>query len=225
MIENNVEPTRQRKRARRRGVVPSSSLRPHFLALARQVRQWSESRPVESNRRGVAIGVTALTKAAGKSTVAFNLASALTSVTQSQALLVESDFGKHFVTRRLGHSRAPGLCEMLLGVANVHETVFPTAETGLSVMGCGQKPPQAALELPFDQLGAVMTDSLSNYGFLVFDLPLADPLTACHSMLPKLDGVILTVESSQIDQVQINRFHKQLASQGVEIVGVVLNKA
>jgi len=225
MIENNIEQRRQEKRARRRGVVASSSLRRHFIALARQVKQWADARPESPTDRGIAIGVTALNKSAGKSTVSFNLACALTSLVRSRGLLIESDFGKYYVTRRLGYSRAPGLSEMLIGVADRHETVFPTSMTDLSVMGCGRKSDQEALELPFDRLGLMMSEKLSDFSFLIFDLPLADHLTACHSIVPELDGVILTVESSQIDQGQINRFRKQIENQGVEIVGVVLNKA
>jgi Mrp family chromosome partitioning ATPase len=225
MIENNMEQRRQAQRARRRGVVASSSLRLHFVALARQVKQWSETRPNAPTGRGIAIGVTALTKAAGKSTVSFNLACALTSLVRKRGLLIESDFGKHYVTRRLGYARAPGLSEMLLGVAGRHETVFPTALPELSIMGCGRKSDQEAVELPFEELDSMMGESLSDFGFLVFDLPLADHLTACHSILPHLDGIILVVESNQIDQVQIDRFRRHVESQGIAIVGVVLNKA
>ena len=225
MIENNIEQRRQTQRARRRGVVASASLRRHFLALGRQVKQWSESRPISPKDRGFAIGVTALTKAAGKSTVSFNLACALASLVRKRGLLIESDFGKHYVTRRLGHARAPGLSELLLGVAEPHETLFSTSMAELLVMGCGRKSEQEAVELPFDELGSLMNGALKDFGFLVFDLPIADHLTACHAIVPHLDGIILTVDSGHIDQGQISRFRKQIESQGIEIVGVVLNKA
>lgn len=226
MIENNIQPDqREFQRARRRGVAPSSSLRRHFFALGRQVKHWADSRREHASGRGVAIGVTSLTKGAGKSTVSFNLACALTSLSRTQGLLVEADFGKHYVSRRLGYARAPGLSEMLLGVAEFEESVLPTTLSDLSVMGCGRKSDQEALELPFDTLPVLMNEQLNEFGFLVFDLPLADHLTACHSILPHLDGVILTVESNQIDQRQINRFRRQAESRGIEIIGVVLNKA
>ncbi|MFK7766668.1 MAG: CpsD/CapB family tyrosine-protein kinase [Mariniblastus sp.] len=226
MIENNMERNQKDlQRARRRGVAPSSSLRRHFFALARQVRSWADARPPAPSGRSVAVGVTSLTRGAGKSTVSFNLACAMTSISRSRVLLVESDFGKHYVTRRLGYSRAPGLSEMLLGVTDVEESVFPTPLTDLSILGCGRKSDQEALELPFDALTPIMDEKLNEYGYLVFDLPLANHLTACHSISPHIDGVILTVESNQIDQRQIDRFRKQIQNHGIEIIGVVLNKA
>ena len=226
MIENNVQRgQREIQRARRKGVAPSSSLRRHFFALGRQVRAWAESRPAHESGRGTTIEVTSLVSGAGRSTVSFNVASALTSLARTRVLLVESDFGKHYISRRMGHARAPGLSEMLLGVAEFEEAVFPTPITDLWVMGSGRKSDQEALELPFDLLPHLINEQLNEFGFLVFDLPLANHLTACHSIAPHLDGVVLTVESNQIDQRQITRFRRQLENQGVEIVGVVLNKA
>lgn len=224
MIENNLEQVRQANRARRKGVVASSQLRSHFIGLARQVKHWADSQSKQETSRGKTIGVTSLTQSAGRSNVSFNLACALASLDRNTSLLIESDFGKHFVTRRLGHSKAPGLSELLLGVAEKRETIFATSSREVSVMGCGGKSDQEALELPFEGLSSLITEQLDDFGWIVFDLPLADQLTACHSILPQLDAVILTVDASQLDPVQIERFRKQVESQGVDIVGVVLNK-
>ena len=231
MIENNVgRDQRDLQRARRRGVAPSSSLRRHFFALARQVDQWSKMRKSPGLYSGTtgceySIGVTSLTRGSGRSTVSFNLASALGALKRTNGLLIEADFGKHFVTRRLGFSRSPGLCELLLGVTEIEETIFETPLSDLSLMGCGRKSEQESLELPFDLLPNLIHEKLSNFGFLVFDLPLANHLTACHSIVPHLDGVILAVESSHIDHNEIDRFRRQVEAHGVDIIGVVLNKA
>jgi len=180
MIEKNIErDQRDLQRARRRGVAPSSSLRRHFFALARQVDQWAKLR----KRPGVygsgigceySIGVTSLSRGSGRSTVSFNLANSLISLKRRRGLLVEADFGKHFITRRLGFSRSPGLSELLLGVAEIEESIFPTPLSDLSLMGCGRKSEQEALELPFDLLPNLIEEKLQEFGFLVFDLPLAN---------------------------------------------------
>ena len=103
--------------------------------------------------------------------------------------------------------------------------MFQTPLSELSLMGCGRKSEQESLELPFDLLPRLIDEQLGEFGFLVFDLPLANHLTACHSILPHLDGIILSVESSHIDHNEIDRFRKQVEAHGVEIIGVVLNKA
>jgi len=222
MIENNV----QRKRSRHRSIVPSNSLRGHFFALARQVRRWSESNKKLANNNGsISIGVTSLERGVGSSTVSFNLTCALASLCHTRTLLVESDFGHSFVARRLGHGKAPGLSELLAGEATDHEAVFATPIADVSVIGCGQKTDHDALELPFEGLEPMLKETLAEYSYSVFDLPLASDLTACHSIAPYMDGVILTVDSNFIDQRRVARFKRQVECYGVPVVGIVLNKS
>jgi Mrp family chromosome partitioning ATPase len=221
--ENATESdVRDRQRAKRMGVAPSSSLRRHFLSLARQTTQWAKSNGSVS--RPCSIGVTSMTRGAGNSTVAYNLAVAMTSVARSKVLLVESNFGRHFITRRLGHARQHGLSELLTGITEMEKVVTQTPIRDLDVLGCGQVDEQISLELPFDELPAMMNRSFIDYGYTVFDLPMASNLTACYSIAPSLDGIILTVEANHIDQKLITRFRNSMQSLGVPIVGMVINK-
>jgi len=225
MIENLTNrDLKDRQRAKRMGVAPSASLRRHFMSLARQVRRWSASK-TEIVDRPVAIGITSLNSGAGKSTVSYNLSAAICSIGRTSTLLVESDFGSHYITRRLGQARSSGLSEMLIGVADVEDVIHETPITDLHVIGSGRKTDQEALELPFDLLPEVISKQLSDYGYLIFDLPMANHLTVCDAITPFLDGVILTVEANQIDHRLISRFRKNAESFGVEIIGMVINKS
>ena len=205
------------------GVAPSSSLRRHFLSLARQTRQWAHSKS-HALVRPCNIGVTSIERGAGNSTVAYNLAVAMTSVARSKVLLVESDFGKHFITRRLGSARQMGLSELITGVTDLSETICETPIRNLDAIGCGQVNEQIALELPFDELPSVISSHFTEYGYAIFDLPVATNLTACYSIAPALDGVILNVEAHQIDHKQISRFRSSMNGLNVPIVGMVINK-
>jgi len=222
--ENTINSdVRDRQRAKRMGVAPSTSLRRHFLSLARQTKQWAKSNHGNTGRP-CAIGVTSMSRGAGNSTVAYNLAVAMTSVARSKILLVESNFGRHFITRRLGNSRQKGLSELLTGMTEMQEIVSETPIRNLDIIGCGQVDEQIALELPFDELPSVMNRSFIDYGYSIFDLPMASQLTACHSIVPSLDGIILTVEANHIDHKLISRFRNSMQSLGVPIVGMVINK-
>lgn len=210
--------------ARRKGVAPSVSLRRHFIALARQVNDWwmaMEARPDRAFR----IGVTSLSGGAGRSTVSFNLAASMASLTRSRVLLVESDFGKHYVSRRLGYARLPGLSELIAGDAEVNEIIHPTPVANLALMGAGQKSDQDAIELPFSCFSNHFDFLANRFGCVAFDLPVANHLTAFHAISNHLDGVLLTLESNQIEPRLVDRFRRQVDSQGVPIVGVVINKS
>ncbi len=204
------------------GVAPSNSLRRHFLSLARQTTQWAKSNRLAAGP--CSIGVTSMSRGAGNSTVSYNLAVAMTSVARSRVLLVESNFGRHFITRRLGHARQKGLAELLTGVTDMQEVVAETPIRNLDVIGCGQVAEQIALELPFDELPSVVSRNFDDYGYTIFDLPMASHLTACYSIAPFLDGIILTVDANHIDHKLISRFRNSMQSLGVPIVGMVINK-
>lgn len=221
MIENNL----QKRRSRRNVISPSNSLRGHFFALARQVRQWADTNEFVGTEGSISVGVTSLERGVGASTVSFNLTCALASLCRARTLLVEADFGRPYISRRLGQAKSPGLAELLLDSANVEDVVFASPIADVSVMGCGRKTESEALSLPFDGVSPLLKESLSEYAFTIFDLPLASDLTACHSLAPFLDGVILTVDSNFIDQRRVERFKKQVESYGVPVVGVVLNKS
>lgn len=225
MTTENIANTERadRQKARRMGVAPSSSLRRHFLSLARQTRQWAHQNNFASVRP-CSIGVTSVSAGAGNSTVAYNLAVAMTSIARSKVLLVEADFGRHFITRRLGNSRQMGLSELLADVVEMDEVVCETPIQNLDAMGCGQVNEQVALELPFDELPSVINRNFADYGYAIFDLPVANNLTACHSVVPALDGVILNVEANQIDHKLISRFRTTMQALNVPIVGMVINK-
>ena len=228
MIENLTNrDQKDRQRAKRMGVAPSVTLRRHFVSLARQVRHWAASKAdtAEVADRPITIGVTSLNEGAGKSTVSYNLSAAMCSIGRASTLLVEADFGSHYITRRLGQARSAGLSEMLIGVSEPQDVIHETPITDLQVLGCGRKSDQEALELPFDYLPELFADRLSEFGYIIFDLPIANHLTACDAITPFLDGVILTVEANQIDHRLINRFRKNAEIFGVDIIGLVINKS
>ena len=224
MIENTMNRDQQdRQRAKRMGIAPSASLRRHFVALARQVSRWGADK--ENVGRPLTIGVTSLNSGAGKSTVSYNLSAALCSIARTSTLLVESDFGQHYITRRLGQARSAGFSELLLNVAEMEEIIHETPITDLQVMGCGRKSDEEALELPFDFLPPILNEKMMGYGYAIFDLPVSNHLTACHAISPYLDGLILTIEANHIDHRQIERFRMNAANFGVEVIGMVINKS
>ena len=81
------------------------------------------------------------------------------------------------------------------------------------------------MELPFDAIEPMLKETFAEFSYSVFDLPLASDLTACHSIIPYLDGVILTVDSNFIDQRRVARFKRQVEGYGVPVLGIVLNKS
>ena len=204
---------------RKLGLTPSVKLRRHFLALARRIRHWYGSR-----KRPARVGVTSLDVAAGRSTVAFNLAASLVRISSDPVLLVESDFGGHYVSRRLGIAGSTGLSDIVLSQAAPSQCIVDTPIEKFSVMPCGSITDQDALELPFERLEFLLDSDFERFGFLIFDLPVADELSACYSIVPSLDGVILIVDGKKMDRNEILSCKQRINACGTELIGVVINR-
>ncbi len=197
---------------------PSQSLRRHFLSLGRQVLRWSEQRPI----RSVNIGVTCLNCDEGSSTVSFNLASALTALVGRDVLFVESNFGSSYLTRK----REVGLSEVLQGDTEAKDVMRKFRENeNLYAMGSGKANEKDSIELPLHNLNSLIQDQFDVFDYVVFDLPVSDGLTACDSLARQLDGVLLVVDSTAINRTEVATFRTRMKRLGVEIVGLVVNKA
>lgn len=210
---------RDLERAKRIGIMPSNQLRRHFISLARRVEHWAKGKD-----RPFSIGVTSINRRVGRSTVAFNLASAFTKVLRNDVLLVEADFGKHFISRRLGKAGFIGLSDLMLNKGSLDDCILPTPLGDLWVLGSGSVGERNSVELPFDSLPSIIS-KLNEYGCLVFDLPIADDLSSCFSMAPKLDGVVLVVDAAQMDHRHIIRVRKKLEDYDVDVIGMAINKS
>ena len=203
-------------------VKPSQALRRHFISLGRQVVRWSQKLSMES----VVIGVTRLNQRTGTSTVGFNLASSIGKIVEQDVLFVESDFGNPFLFRRRGRNNSVGFSDLLTGEIQANSALVQFSDHNhLYALGPGTAKEGDSVELPLDNLRNLVNDQLSRFDFVIFDLPISDGLSACDSLASQMDGIILVVEATDIDQRRIESFRNRMQRMGIEIIGLVINKA
>lgn len=143
---------------------------------------------------------------------------------RDDVLLVEADFGKHFISRRLGKAGVMGLSDLMLSDGDPSECILPTPLGDLWVLGSGSIGERESVELPFDSITSIV-NKLDEFGCLVFDLPVSEDLSSCFSIAPKLDGVVMVVDAAQMDHRHIIRVRKQLEEYGVDVIGMAINKS
>ena len=199
-------------------IKPSQSLRRYFLSLGRQVLRWSDERPFQT----VSLGVTCLNGDEGTSTVSFNLASALTTLVGRDVLFVQSDFGSSFLSKK----KEVGLAEVMQGAAEAKDVICKFRDNEhLFAMESGKTKEKESIELPLHSLEALIQEQFNSFEYVVFDLPVCDGLTACDSLACQMDGVLLVVDGSSINREQVATFRTRMKRLGVEVVGLVVNKA
>ncbi len=206
---------------RRIRIRASQRLRAHFLGLARRLLDWQRSEQLPGT---LSIGVLPAESRVGNSTVALNLAAALTSICSGNVLLVECNVGKPGLRRRLPRPGF-GLAEVLKTTAAVGGCIHPTSLERLFFMGPGRVESSTAMELPFEAIASLNADVGESFDYLIYDLPVASEVSPCYPIVQHLDAAIIVAEANRIDQERIRRVTKRLEELQTPLLGMVLNKA
>ncbi len=197
----------------------SQRLRPYFLTLARRIQQWSDG-----NEAACGFGITSCNRREGKSTVATNLAAALSSLQSEKVLLIEADFGNPTLSKRNPY-RNPGLTELITGDASVADCIIPTSLERLYLLGCGRLNATEIHEKPIETIVGLNRELRADYRFLIYDLPVVDEFNLALLLGQQLSGLLLVVDSNRIEPKSIDRFRKSATEYNAEVLGIVLNKA
>lgn len=204
-----------------------------FRLLRARLRYFNVDREMRS------LIVTSGGMSDGKTTVALYLAIAECEA-NARVLLIDADFRRPSVAKRLGLRSALGLSDVLSGSASLAQAVhrvsialpasFATAATNgaphprtLHVLPAGTPPPNPA-ELTESQRMSVTLKALAKmYDRVIIDSP---PMTIVSDIMPlvrKVDGVITVTWVGQETREGARRLRDQLKRLGAPTLGIVAN--
>ena len=198
---------RVRKPPRTRHVLPSR----HFRSLASRLLALRE---VGTHKT---IGIASCRPNEGNSTVASNLAVALSHAVQGEVLLIDC---VEPVRRTLG----PGWFDFVFGNADLVDVVRDTETQRLSTMSAGIVLQPGEGTYNRDQLMNICQLLKERFEFTIFDLPCADDMTGCFPIARVLDGVILNIKSGKVNSSRAIQLRNEFQMQGANVLGVVLNQ-
>jgi capsular exopolysaccharide synthesis family protein len=172
--------------------------------------------------------VTSAKQGDGKSTVAGNLAVAL-SRARHRVLLVDGDLRRPTLHRYFGFSDDHGLSELLLACREPSLTRCraETAKTSLpklSVLPGGPRAPEAAELLASTRMSDVIAKLKPDYDFIVIDSPDLATTTDAAAVVPSADAVILVVPSIPVSHDTVYAARRQLEAWGARTVAIVVNR-
>jgi len=177
----------------------------------------------DSEPTTLALGMTSCLPGEGVSTVIAETAVAAAKHLQLRSVLVDCHFARPAVHRTFGLGLCPGLRDALDHDMPLSEIVRPSGVESLSIVTAGtvQNDPNAALLSP--KMGRLISELRTEFEFLLFDLP-----TLNQGRPPRvgalLDGVLLIVEAERVQWQIAQRATTSLRSDGVSLLGAVLNK-
>lgn len=193
--------------------------------------QYTFSEAVRTLRTGVVltglgktirvIMVTSSVPDEGKSTVAENLAFAMSQV--ERVLLIDADLRKPTIGTDFGIGReSPGLTNLIQGTCSVDECVHAYSSSGLSVMSAGTYLPDPQRLIVAHQFSDVITQLAENYDRIIIDTPPIQAVSDALIISHLADAILYVVKYDSTNKRTVNRAIGRLTQVGSKIDGVVL---
>jgi succinoglycan biosynthesis transport protein ExoP len=206
---------------------------PAFAPSSKRMLPWAQSMTIEaflhlcvalkrvSPHRLRSLVVLSPSRGDGKSTVAFNLASAMASL-QPRVLLIDADMRRPTLHQRAGRPNDVGLSDVLRGTLPLDDAV-QSVLPGFDLLTSGGDAanPVAALEFAFESL---LRTAQERYAMVIVDAPAASAVSDGLFIATHVDGTVLVV-SKHTDDRSTRKTLGQIASLRLEnLLGIVLNR-
>ena len=197
---------------------PNAHAAEEFRKLRTMMFQTSVSKPMR------AILVTSAVPGEGKSTVASNLALAISHGVKEHALLVDCDLRNSHNTPLIKRNIPLGLSDYLMGKLNPINLIVRTGTPKLYVLPSGSIVSNPAELVGSEKMRNLMNTLKSQYAnrYIIIDSPPIMLTTEPMILSEMVDGVIVVVRAGktprEVVQKALNSIHKE------KILGIVLNK-
>jgi tyrosine-protein kinase Etk/Wzc len=161
----------------------------------------------------------------GKTTCAANLGVGLSQLGK-RVLLVDADLRKPALHRAFGLSSTPGIVNVLVEEnwqEALDKAIQATQIQNLSLLPCGNVPPNPNEMLGSEKMGQVMEFLSGRYDFVIFDAPpllaVSDPMV----LASRVDGIVLVVRGGQTSRSALKNSMDLLNNCRSKVLGIVLN--
>jgi succinoglycan biosynthesis transport protein ExoP len=167
--------------------------------------------------------VTSTQPGEGKTTIATNLAIALTQVGR-RVLLVDADLRSPSLHRLFGMRESSGLVSHLTGHQDWHTVVRPSGCPGLDLLFCGPIPPNPSELLSSRTMGELIRSAREQYDIVILDSAPMLALADSRILATLVSGVLLVVKNAMIPREQAKQALWGIQSVGANVIGVALNR-
>jgi len=158
----------------------------------------------------------------GKTTIAANLALTFAQ-SGNRVLLVDCDLRRPGLHKVFGHSRNPGVTEVLAGDASLAKALHTTGIENIGLLTAGTIPPNPAELLSSDSMRELLVRLRASYDMVLLDAPPVIPVTDAPLLTALTDLVVVVVEAGRIPVNAARRMKELLQSVQAPVAGFVLN--
>lgn len=197
-----------------------------FRLLRANLRYFNVDRPIKS------VLVTSAAPGDGKSTVSWNLASAVAGVGQ-RVLLIEADLRQPSLAASGGDLRPePGLSAVLAGANGIEDVIQqvavpqPTEGAPAQTMGvvvAGALPPNPVDLIESDRMRDLLVTACADYDLVILDTPPTSVVSDAIPLVRQVDGVIVVGRLGRSRRESMLHLRDQLENLDAPTLGVVVN--
>ncbi|MEN1680497.1 MAG: polysaccharide biosynthesis tyrosine autokinase [Planctomycetota bacterium] len=160
----------------------------------------------------------------GKSTVASNLAIAMSQADQ-KVLLIDGDMRKPTQHQIFEVEAGAGLSSVLTGSLSALEAIVPTGVASLDLLPCGRRPSNPAELLANGMLDETLQALLEHYDRIVIDSPPVMAVTDSRLISPRVDCTLLVLRAERSTRRLSVAARDELLNVGTQRLGIVVNAA
>jgi len=158
----------------------------------------------------------------GKSTITANEAVVI-SQTGVRVLIVDCDLRRSSLHEIFGHSKTPGLSEILTGDVTFEKAKHKTGIPGLDLISAGTTPPNPSELLGSEAMRQLLLTQRENYDYIIIDAPPVLAVTDAPVLAMISDIVILIMEAGRVPIKAAQHMRETLASLQASVAGLVIN--
>ncbi|MFY8349594.1 GumC family protein [Pseudoalteromonas sp. SSM20] len=177
----------------------------------------------QMDRKNQVIEVTSSIPGEGKSTTSSNLAFSLAQI--EKVLLIDADMRKPSICKRFNvPAYHPGLANFIAGTNKFDECLFVDEKSGLTIMPCGQVPPNP-LELLSSSRFAKMIEHLrTKFDKIIIDTAPTQVVSDSLVIAQHVDSVIYVVKADSTRIGMVKAGLGRMIETKANIAGIVLNQ-
>lgn len=158
----------------------------------------------------------------GKTTTVCNLAKCFGEFDDIKVILIDCDFKKRGVSRKLGISNPFGVSDIVFGNKKLDECIQKVED--IDVLPSGGVPNNTSMLLNSKAMKNLVSELREKYDYVFIDSPPICRLNDACIIAQYVDGTVLVNASKEIDPKVAKLTLEKLKKVGANIIGVVLNK-
>lgn len=170
------------------------------------------------------VSICSPTAGEGCSTVAVNLAAALTKNKGSKLILIDANLRRPSLHKIFGLASSPGLSDVIHEGVDIRDAIRKSIVPNLFVLTSGISPPNPAVIFDSPQWPGLIAALKEEFEWLIFDCAPANLYPDATVLTPQVDGIILVVRAedkrAEVALLAKERFEEA----GGKIVGAILNR-